>query len=75
MNFSSNSFLGVYYRNRPVRASVDISNKRNSALTIEAIQTELYTVVVYDLMMCMKEDNPSLKYYNIGVQDRVSLCD
>ena len=46
----------------PVCFSVQMSCKRFS-FTDELILIKLYTVTVYDLRMCMKEDNPSLKYF------------
>jgi len=38
----------------------------------EPIQMKLYTVAVYDLRMCMKEDNPSPKYFK---QDKLVVLD
>jgi len=35
-----------------------MSRKPNFSLTAESILVKLYTVVVYDLRMCMKEDYP-----------------
>jgi len=39
-----------------------MSGRRNSSLIDEWILMKLYTVEVYDLRMCMKEDNPGQKY-------------
>jgi len=50
--------LGVF-KNHPVCLSVIINI--NSSLTDKLILMKLYTVVVYNLRMCMKEDNPGLK--------------
>ena len=47
------------YRNHPVYPSVQMSN----SLTEEWILMKLYTVAVYNLMMCLKEDNPSRNYF------------
>ena len=34
----------------------------NSSLTEEPILMKLYTVAVYNVKMCIKEDNPGLNY-------------
>jgi len=52
--------MGIY-RNHPVDLSVNIYCKLNSSLMNEPILMKLYTVVVYNLRMCIKEDNSSLK--------------
>ena len=50
--------LGVY-RNHPVRLFIFLLMATPPILTL--ILIKIYTVVVYDLRMCMKEDNPGLK--------------
>ena len=51
-------FLGAY-RNHPVCRSC----KCNSALTDKPILLKLYTVAVFNLRMCLKEDNPCLDFF------------
>jgi len=38
-----------------------LSKQTNCSLTNELILMKLYIVVVYDLRMCLKEDNPGQK--------------
>jgi len=52
--------------------SVQISCKHNSSLMDKPILIKLYTVVVYDLRMCMKEDYPDPKW-EIIIRD-VEYC-
>ena len=52
-------FKGVN-RNQNVHLSVHISFKYNSILTKEPGLMNLYTVALYDLRKCMKEDNHCL---------------
>jgi len=40
-----------------------MSCKRNSFLTHELILIKLYTVVVFNLRMCIKKNNPGWKYF------------
>jgi len=40
-----------------------MSCKCNSSLKDEPIQMNLCTVAVYNLRICMKEDNPGLNYF------------
>jgi len=44
----------------PQTMSVHISHKHNSALTDKLI---LYTVVVFNLKMCIREGNPGPNYF------------
>ena len=55
----------VLYRNHSVRPSVCMymSCNSNSTLTDKLTVTKHSCSVVYDLSMCMKEDNLSLKYF------------
>ena len=46
-----------------VRLSVHMSRHCNISSTDESILTKLYTIIVNDLKMCMKEDNPSPNYF------------
>jgi len=55
-------FFGLY-RNHPVRQSVHMSCKHNSRVTDGPILMKHYTVAVYNLRICMKEDNRGLKYF------------
>ena len=55
--------------NHPVRPSVHISRKSNSQ-TDEPILMRLYTVVVYNLRMWMKDYNPGLKIVGKVIQGR-----
>ena len=59
-------FWGVY-RNphvlRLVRQAVSYACKRNSYLTDEPILMKLDTVAVYNLIICIKEDNHGPKYF------------
>jgi len=50
------------FRNQLIRPSVHISCKRSVSLTDELILIDLYTITVLDLRMCMKGDNPGVKY-------------
>ena len=43
--------------------SLHISQKHNSVLTDDLILIKLYTFAVYNLKMCIKEDNPSQNYF------------
>ena len=54
--------FGVLNRNHPVRISVQISCKPNSSWLHELILMALYTVAVYNVRMCMKENSSGLKY-------------
>ena len=46
-----------------VHRSVHISYKRNHSLTDEPVLVKLYTVAVYNLWICMKEDILSLNLF------------
>ena len=46
-----------------VRLSVHMSRHCNISSTDESILTKLYTIIVNDLKMCMKEYNPSQNYF------------
>ena len=52
-------FLAVY-KNHPICLTVHISHKRRSFYKNEPILMKLDSVVVYNLRMCMKGDNPGL---------------
>jgi len=41
-----------------------MSCKRNFSLMDASVLMKLHTVVVYNLRMCMKEDNPGPTYFN-----------
>ena len=55
-----------------VRLSVSYACKRNSYLTDEPILMKLYTVTVYNLIICIKEDNHGPKYFK--GDDIFGLC-
>jgi len=40
-----------------------MSHKHNSSLTDELILRKIYTIAIYDLMMCIKKENPGPKYF------------
>ena len=61
-NAMSKRFGGLY-RNHLVHLSIHISCKPNSPLKDEPILLKLYTVVDYDLRMCMKNHNLDPKYF------------
>ena len=51
------------YRNQPVPLPVQLSCKCNSSLTDQPILMKLYTVTVFDMRICRKEDNPGPNYF------------
>ena len=51
-----------------LRPSVSISHERNCSLTDERILIKRYTVVVYDLRMCMKEEDLDTNYFKGDVK-------
>ena len=53
------------YRNYPVCLSGIVSCKSYSSWADESILMKLYTVAVYNLRMCMKEDNPGPYYFKV----------
>ena len=60
-----------------------MSCKHNSSLTDEPILMKLYTVIVYDMKMCMKKENPDSNYFKwdnwsytlYSTAGGVSFCD
>ena len=67
-------FWGVY-RNHPWKL-VHMSSKVNKSLTDWPVLIKLYTVVVYNLRMCMKENNPVRTYFKGDKRTgMVSFCD